>query len=124
MPVAHRRQVQRPSGLPRGDGRMHRHGPDPTATGGRTAASERTPACPSGRCWKLAAAVQGRAPKWLLDSYHDERHPIGAEVLRRTDLMLRAMSLRAARPAFCARWACRSRSPCPCCTAGSARAWP
>ncbi|MFC7267011.1 FAD-dependent monooxygenase, partial [Streptomyces lutosisoli] len=48
--------------------------------------------------WKPAAAVHGRAPKWLLDSYHDERHPIGAEVLRRTDLMLRAMSLRA-RPA-------------------------
>ncbi|MHC3468746.1 FAD-dependent monooxygenase [Streptomyces sp. 7R007] len=48
--------------------------------------------------WKLAAAVRGWAPEWLLDSYHEERHPVGADVLRRTDLMLRAMSLRA-RPA-------------------------
>ncbi|ROO87028.1 2-polyprenyl-6-methoxyphenol hydroxylase-like FAD-dependent oxidoreductase [Actinocorallia herbida] len=27
--------------------------------------------------WKLAAEVQGRAPKGLLDSYHAERHPVG-----------------------------------------------
>jgi 2-polyprenyl-6-methoxyphenol hydroxylase-like FAD-dependent oxidoreductase len=31
--------------------------------------------------WKLAATIQGRAPEGLLDSYHTERHPIGAEVL-------------------------------------------
>jgi hypothetical protein len=31
--------------------------------------------------WKLAAAVHGRAPEGLLDSYHAERHPIGAQVL-------------------------------------------
>lgn len=28
--------------------------------------------------WKLAAAVLGHAPDGLLDSYHDERHPVGA----------------------------------------------
>jgi hypothetical protein len=27
--------------------------------------------------WKLAAEVQGRARPGLLDSYHDERHPVG-----------------------------------------------
>jgi len=32
--------------------------------------------------WKLAAAVQGWAPDGLLDSYHAERHPVGAAVLR------------------------------------------
>jgi 2-polyprenyl-6-methoxyphenol hydroxylase-like FAD-dependent oxidoreductase len=31
--------------------------------------------------WKLAATIQKRAPEGLLDSYHAERHPIGAEVL-------------------------------------------
>ncbi len=31
--------------------------------------------------WKLAAAVEGWAPEGLLDSYHDERHPVGARVL-------------------------------------------
>lgn len=31
--------------------------------------------------WKLAAQVQGWAPADLLDSYHDERHPIGARTL-------------------------------------------
>ncbi|WP_329284596.1 FAD-dependent monooxygenase [Streptomyces sp. NBC_01455] len=34
--------------------------------------------------WKLAAAVQGRAPSSLLDSYHAERHPVGAQVLHHT----------------------------------------
>ncbi|MEU1332319.1 rifampin monooxygenase [Streptomyces sp. NPDC005865] len=34
--------------------------------------------------WKLAAAVEGRAPEGLLDSYHDERHPVGAAVLDNT----------------------------------------
>ncbi|MEU4119398.1 FAD-dependent monooxygenase [Kitasatospora sp. NPDC028055] len=28
--------------------------------------------------WKLAADLAGRAPEGLLDSYHDERHPVGA----------------------------------------------
>ncbi|MGW3965930.1 FAD-dependent oxidoreductase [Amycolatopsis sp. NPDC005003] len=31
--------------------------------------------------WKLAATVRGTAPAGLLDSYHDERHPIAARVL-------------------------------------------
>ncbi|MFE4551593.1 rifampin monooxygenase [Streptomyces sp. NPDC056785] len=34
--------------------------------------------------WKLAAAVRGRAPDGLLDSYHSERHPVGARVLENT----------------------------------------
>ncbi|QNJ94309.1 FAD-dependent monooxygenase [Mycolicibacterium fluoranthenivorans] len=35
--------------------------------------------------WKLAAAVRGQAPAWLLDSYEKERHPVGAQVLQLTD---------------------------------------
>ena len=35
--------------------------------------------------WKLVAAVDGSAPPWLLDSYENERHPVGALVLRMTD---------------------------------------
>ncbi|MCT4356438.1 SDR family oxidoreductase [Streptomyces sp. Je 1-79] len=31
--------------------------------------------------WKLAAVVLGRAPEELLDSYHEERHAVGREVL-------------------------------------------
>lgn len=31
--------------------------------------------------WKLGAEVGGRAPEGLLDSYHAERHPVGALVL-------------------------------------------
>lgn len=34
--------------------------------------------------WKLAAAVDGWAPEDLLDSYHAERHPVGARVLENT----------------------------------------
>ncbi|WP_377273102.1 FAD-dependent oxidoreductase [Peterkaempfera sp. SMS 1(5)a] len=34
--------------------------------------------------WKLAAVVQDRAPGGLLDSYHAERHPVGAQVLHHT----------------------------------------
>ncbi|MCQ9178041.1 rifampin monooxygenase [Streptomyces sp. IBSBF 2953] len=34
--------------------------------------------------WKLAAEVNGRAPEGLLDSYHEERHPVGARVLDNT----------------------------------------
>ncbi|WP_103340613.1 FAD-dependent oxidoreductase [Amycolatopsis sp. CA-126428] len=39
--------------------------------------------------WKLATTVQGRGPAALLDSYHDERHPIGKAVLRSSGLNLR-----------------------------------
>lgn len=31
--------------------------------------------------WKLAATIQNHAPDGLLDSYHTERHPVGAQVL-------------------------------------------
>ncbi|GLV73119.1 FAD-dependent oxidoreductase [Streptomyces hygroscopicus] len=34
--------------------------------------------------WKLAATLRGRAPAGLLDSYHAERHPVAAGVLRHT----------------------------------------
>jgi 2-polyprenyl-6-methoxyphenol hydroxylase-like FAD-dependent oxidoreductase len=34
--------------------------------------------------WKLAAEVAGWAPDGLLDSYHTERHPVGARVLQNT----------------------------------------
>ncbi|WP_374204866.1 FAD-dependent monooxygenase [Pseudonocardia sp. WMMC193] len=32
--------------------------------------------------WKLALVVTGRVGADLLDSYHDERHPVGAAVVR------------------------------------------
>ena len=34
--------------------------------------------------WKLAGAIRGWAPAGLLDSYHEERHPVAARVLRHT----------------------------------------
>jgi 3-(3-hydroxy-phenyl)propionate hydroxylase len=34
--------------------------------------------------WKLAQVVHGTSPESLLDTYHDERHPVGARVLRIT----------------------------------------
>jgi 3-(3-hydroxy-phenyl)propionate hydroxylase len=34
--------------------------------------------------WKLAQVVRRRSPESLLDSYHAERHPVGARVLRNT----------------------------------------
>jgi 3-(3-hydroxy-phenyl)propionate hydroxylase len=34
--------------------------------------------------WKLAQAVGGHSPESLLDSYHAERHPVAARVLRNT----------------------------------------
>jgi hypothetical protein len=39
--------------------------------------------------WKLAAAVQGWAPQGLLDSYNDERHPVGKMVLRSSGALVR-----------------------------------
>ncbi|MEJ3744168.1 FAD-dependent monooxygenase [Actinomycetes bacterium KLBMP 9797] len=52
--------------------------------------------------WKLASAVHDRGPADLLDTYNQERHPVGARVLRITDglnqLVLSSMWLgRAAR---------------------------
>jgi 2-polyprenyl-6-methoxyphenol hydroxylase-like FAD-dependent oxidoreductase len=34
--------------------------------------------------WKLGLVVHGAAPESLLDTYHDERHPVAARVLRTT----------------------------------------
>ncbi|HEX6150607.1 FAD-dependent monooxygenase [Nocardioides sp.] len=34
--------------------------------------------------WKLAQVVKGVSPDSLLDTYHDERHPVAARVLRNT----------------------------------------
>src|SRR5438105_13646637 len=34
--------------------------------------------------WKLAEVVKGTSPESLLDTYHAERHPIAALVLRNT----------------------------------------
>lgn len=34
--------------------------------------------------WKLAQVVEGTSPDGLLDTYHAERHPVGARVLRNT----------------------------------------
>lgn len=39
--------------------------------------------------WKLAAVVRGSAPSALLDTYHEERHPVGRRLLANT----RAQSL-------------------------------
>jgi 2-polyprenyl-6-methoxyphenol hydroxylase-like FAD-dependent oxidoreductase len=37
--------------------------------------------------WKLAQVVHGKAPESLLDTYHAERHPVGARVLQITMAM-------------------------------------
>src|SRR5438132_2287772 len=34
--------------------------------------------------WKLAQVVKGASPESLLDTYHTERHPVAARVLRNT----------------------------------------
>ncbi|MFF0746481.1 FAD-dependent monooxygenase [Streptomyces sp. NPDC004111] len=39
--------------------------------------------------WKLAAVLRGRAEDTLLDTYHDERHPVGAMVLRSSGALIR-----------------------------------
>jgi hypothetical protein len=44
--------------------------------------------------WKLAAAVAGRGGDGLLDTYHDERHPVGKMVLRTSGGLIRAALLR------------------------------
>ncbi|MEU1203240.1 FAD-dependent monooxygenase [Streptomyces sp. NPDC005813] len=41
--------------------------------------------------WKLAAVQRGRAPDALLDSYQDERHPVGHRVLRISGALLRGV---------------------------------
>jgi rifampicin monooxygenase len=42
--------------------------------------------------WKLAAEINGWAPVQLLDSYHTERHPVGADVLNTTRAQSELMS--------------------------------
>lgn len=43
--------------------------------------------------WKLALVCRDLADPAILDSYHAERHPIGAEVVRRTTVMADGMTL-------------------------------
>ncbi|APE34567.1 FAD-dependent oxidoreductase [Nocardia mangyaensis] len=43
--------------------------------------------------WKLAAAINGWAPASLLDSYHNERHPVAADVLVNTRAQISLMAL-------------------------------
>ncbi|WP_410657641.1 rifampin monooxygenase [Amycolatopsis sp. lyj-112] len=43
--------------------------------------------------WKLAAAIDGRAPEGLLDTYHSERHPVAADVLVNTRAQMQLMAL-------------------------------
>jgi 2-polyprenyl-6-methoxyphenol hydroxylase-like FAD-dependent oxidoreductase len=43
--------------------------------------------------WKLAAVVREQAPERLLDTYHDERYPVGRTVLRTSGGLLRAALL-------------------------------
>lgn len=43
--------------------------------------------------WKLAQVVHGTSPEALLDTYHAERHPVGARILRHT-MALGAMQRR------------------------------
>ena len=42
--------------------------------------------------WKLALVSTGRADPVLLDSYHAERHPVGAAVVRQTNAMTNVMA--------------------------------
>lgn len=42
--------------------------------------------------WKLAATVHGWAPEGLLDTYHDERHPVGQDLLEHTQAQTALMS--------------------------------
>jgi 2-polyprenyl-6-methoxyphenol hydroxylase-like FAD-dependent oxidoreductase len=54
--------------------------------------------------WKLGAVLGGWGPGWLLDSYHAERHPVGAAVLALTGRQFRLNTVRTpARRAL--RWA-------------------
>ena len=42
--------------------------------------------------WKLAATLHGWAPDSLLDSYHQERHPVGQDLLEHTQAQTALMS--------------------------------
>lgn len=43
--------------------------------------------------WKLALVLHGQAPVTLLDTYQAERHPVGQQVMRTSDLLLRTALL-------------------------------
>ena len=42
--------------------------------------------------WKLAAVLSGDAPESLLDTYEPERLPVAGEVVRRTDVLTKALA--------------------------------
>jgi 2-polyprenyl-6-methoxyphenol hydroxylase-like FAD-dependent oxidoreductase len=44
--------------------------------------------------WKLASVIAGRGDDTLLDTYHDERHPVGKMVLRTSGGIIRAALIR------------------------------
>lgn len=50
--------------------------------------------------WKLALVVQGLADPALLDTYHDERHPIAARVLRGSTMTTNLGTIRSAPARF------------------------
>ncbi len=63
--------------------------------------------------WKLGAAVNCWAPPWLLDTYHAERHPVGAAVLGLAGRQFRRNTARTV-PGRAARWlAQRAVAPLP-----------
>lgn len=45
-------------------------------------------------CWKLAMVIKGDAGDALLDSYHEERHPVGKAVIDFTSLLTRIGTLK------------------------------
>lgn len=53
--------------------------------------------------WKLAAAVHGWGGEYLLNSYHQERYPVGRQVLRSSGAILRLALIRP-------RWARKARN--------------
>jgi 2-polyprenyl-6-methoxyphenol hydroxylase-like FAD-dependent oxidoreductase len=53
--------------------------------------------------WKLGAVLAGWAPDWLLDSYHTERHPVGAAVLALSGRQFRLNTARTM-PSRALRW--------------------
>lgn len=58
--------------------------------------------------WKLAATLRGRPGPDLLDSYQDERHPVGASVLRLTDGLYKLVMSRSRLSAAARRFAIRN----------------
>lgn len=44
--------------------------------------------------WKLKLVLQHHASDKLLDSYHEERHPIGVDIVKKTEIFTRALHLK------------------------------